>query len=121
MRSTYFYISNILIIIIAIRAITIITDHRPLICLFNVTDPGSRLIRWRLKLEEYDFEIIHKAGKGNINADALSRNLIPNDQHVYISRKNEEEEEEVREYTKTPDFMSIMMHLWENIKDSHEL
>jgi len=25
----------------------IITDHRPLVWLFNVTDPVSRLIRWR--------------------------------------------------------------------------
>ncbi|KMQ82071.1 enzymatic polyprotein endonuclease reverse [Lasius niger] len=40
----------------------IISDHKPLIWLFNVNDPGSRLIRWRLKLEEYDYEIIHKAG-----------------------------------------------------------
>jgi len=51
----------------------IITDHKPLIWLFNVTDPGSRLIRWRLKLEEYEYEIIHKPGKANANADALSR------------------------------------------------
>jgi len=76
----------------------IITDHRPLVWLFNVMDPGSRLIRWRLKLEEYDYEIIHKTGKGNTNADALSRNPIPDDQHVYISQKDEEKEEEVREY-----------------------
>jgi len=53
----------------------IVTDHKPLIWLFNVTDPGSRLIRWRLKLEEYNYEIIHKSGKYNTNADALSRNV----------------------------------------------
>ncbi|KAM0730356.1 Retrovirus-related Pol polyprotein from transposon 412 [Formica fusca] len=53
----------------------IVTDHKPLIWLFNVNDPGSRLIRWRLKLEEYDYEIIHKAGRANANADALSRNV----------------------------------------------
>jgi len=50
-----------------------ITDHKPLIWLFNVNDSGSRLIRWRLKLEEYDYEIIHKAGRANANADALAR------------------------------------------------
>ncbi|KMQ86209.1 enzymatic polyprotein endonuclease reverse [Lasius niger] len=53
----------------------IITDHKPLIWLFNVTDPGSRLICWRLKLEEYDYEI-HKAGRANANADALGRHVI---------------------------------------------
>ncbi|CAG5041301.1 unnamed protein product [Parnassius apollo] len=51
----------------------IVTDHRPLVWLFNVKDPGSGLIRWRLKLEEYDYEIFYKQGKQNSNADALSR------------------------------------------------
>lgn len=46
-----------------------------MIWLFNVNDPGSRLIRWRLKLEEYNYKIIHKAGRANANADALSRNM----------------------------------------------
>ncbi|KAL4153818.1 hypothetical protein QTP88_001651 [Uroleucon formosanum] len=51
----------------------IITDHRALSWLFNVKDPGSRLIRWRLKLEEYEYEIHYKPGANNTNADALSR------------------------------------------------
>lgn len=55
------------------RKFKIITDHKPLVWLFNVKDPGSRLIRWRLKLEEYDYEIVYKKGKLNANADALSR------------------------------------------------
>lgn len=55
------------------RKFTIYTDHRPLIWLMNVKDPNSKLTRWRLKLEEYDYEIIHKKGKYNTNADALSR------------------------------------------------
>lgn len=36
-------------------------------------DPGSRLLRWRLQLEEYDYEIAYKKGSSNTNADALSR------------------------------------------------
>lgn len=51
----------------------IVTDHRPLTWLFNAKDPGGRLLRWRLKLEEYEYEIIYKPGKINCNADALSR------------------------------------------------
>lgn len=39
----------------------------------NLKDPGSRLLRWRLKLEEYDYKIEYKRGKMNSNADALSR------------------------------------------------
>jgi len=81
----------------------IVTDHRPLIWLFNITDPGSRLIRWRLKLEEYDYEIVHKAGKGNANADALSRNPIPVDQHINsVNQEKEEEEDEEEEAEEAP-------------------
>jgi len=37
---------------------------------------------WRLKLEEYDYELIHRAGKGNANADALSQNPITDESQV---------------------------------------
>jgi len=57
----------------------LVTDHRPLVWLESVKDPTSRLVRWRLKLAEYEYKIIYKAGKINLNADALSRNpAIPN-------------------------------------------
>lgn len=58
------------------RHFKIVTDHRPLTWLFNVKDPGSKLVRWRLQLEEFDYEIIHKPGKVNSNADCLSRVMI---------------------------------------------
>ncbi|KAJ0177013.1 hypothetical protein K1T71_007022 [Dendrolimus kikuchii] len=51
----------------------ILTDHKPLQWLFSCKDPGSRLVRWRLKLEEFEYEIQYKKGKINSNADALSR------------------------------------------------
>ena len=37
-------------------------------------DPSSRLLRWRLLLEEYTYTVVYKAGKKNVNADALRRN-----------------------------------------------
>jgi hypothetical protein len=55
------------------RKFQIYTDHRPLTWLFNVKDPGSRLMRWKLKLAEYHYEVIFKPGIKNTNADALSR------------------------------------------------
>lgn len=36
-------------------------------------DPSSKLMRMRLDLDEYDFEIEHIRGKENVIADALSR------------------------------------------------
>jgi len=77
--------------------------------LFSVNDPGSRLIRWRLKLEEYDYEIIHRAGKDNMNADALSRNPITNDSktlHIIEEEKerkySEEEKRQILRETTLP-------------------
>ncbi|GJQ88522.1 hypothetical protein Trydic_g4933 [Trypoxylus dichotomus] len=45
------------------RHFKIVTDHRPLTWLFNVKDSGSKLVRWRLKIEEYDCEIVYKPGR----------------------------------------------------------
>ena len=56
------------------RNFTIVTDHKPLTWMFNVKDPSSRLLRWRLLLEECDCTIAYKTGKRNVNADALSTN-----------------------------------------------
>jgi hypothetical protein len=58
------------------RTFTIVTDHKPLTWMFNVKDPSSRLLRWRLLLEKYDYTVEYKAGKRNVNADALSRNPV---------------------------------------------
>ena len=71
------------------RRFTVVTDHKALIWLFRVRDPGSRLIKWRIKLEEFDFTIIYKKGTANTNADALSR--IPN---VHLLEKNDKTENE---------------------------
>lgn len=49
------------------------TDHRPLVYLFNMKDPSSKLTNIRLKLSEYNFSIEYIKGKNNVGADALSR------------------------------------------------
>lgn len=55
------------------RQFTIYTDHKPLTWLMSLKDPNSKLTRWRLRLEEYDYKIVYKKGKYNTNADTLSR------------------------------------------------
>ncbi|XP_050314887.1 uncharacterized protein LOC126749236 [Anthonomus grandis grandis] len=55
------------------RKFTIITDHKPLQWLFSIKEPNSKLVRWRLKLQEYEYTIQYKKGIHNSNADALSR------------------------------------------------
>lgn len=49
------------------------TDHQALTYLFNQNKPGSRLLRWKLLLAEFDFDIIHRPGKNNVVSDCLSR------------------------------------------------
>lgn len=55
------------------RKFQILTDHRPLIYLFGMANPSSRLTKFRLTLEEYDFTINYLKGKDNVTADMLSR------------------------------------------------
>lgn len=58
------------------RSFKIMTDHKPLIYLFNLKDPSSRLLKFKLILEEYDYEIEYVKGRENVAADALSRLTI---------------------------------------------
>ena len=58
------------------RTFTIVTGHKPLSWMFSVKDPSLRLLRWRFLLEEFNYTIEYKAGKRNVNADALSRNPV---------------------------------------------
>lgn len=51
----------------------LIVDHKPLVYLFNIKDPNSRLYRMRHLISEYNFKIIYRPGKLNTVADALSR------------------------------------------------
>ena len=51
----------------------VVTDHKPLTWIMNVQDPRSRLLRWIIQLEEFDYEIEYKKGSLNTNADALNR------------------------------------------------
>jgi len=55
------------------RRFKVVSDHKPLVWIMNVKDPGSRLMRWRIQLTEYDYEIVHRSGAQNTNANALSR------------------------------------------------
>lgn len=64
------------------------SDHRPLIYLFGLKDPSSKLTRIRLDLEEYDFFVEHIKGKDNVGADALSRMHIDDLKKLNVDTKN---------------------------------
>lgn len=50
-------------------------------------DPSSRLLKFRLELEEYDFSISYIQGKSNVIADALSRAIITSDELKEMNEK----------------------------------
>ncbi|KAK9718340.1 Reverse transcriptase (RNA-dependent DNA polymerase) [Popillia japonica] len=51
----------------------VITDHYSLLWLRKLQNPSGRLARWSVRLQQYDFEIIHRKGKEHLVPDALSR------------------------------------------------
>ena len=49
------------------------TDHHSLQWLRSMKNESALLHRWAAQLEDYDFEILHRLGKNQGHADALSR------------------------------------------------
>lgn len=62
------------------RKFKILTDHKPLLYLFSHNNPSSRLTKFRLILEDYDFTIEYIRGSSNVTADALSRVILTSDE-----------------------------------------
>jgi len=52
---------------------TIRTDHAALRWLKTLKEPEGQLARWLGKLEQYNYRIVHRAGREHNNADSLSR------------------------------------------------
>ena len=74
---------------------TIVTDRKLLLWLKSA-DNNTRVQKWRLKLSDYEFDIVYKPGKWNANADGLSRNpveifVITRAQNKQILNKNSEQ------------------------------
>ncbi|GFW57121.1 retrovirus-related Pol polyprotein from transposon opus [Trichonephila clavipes] len=55
--------------------VKVITDHAALTKLTNVKNLFSLMIRWSLKLSEFNIEWEHRPGVQNVVADVLSRRI----------------------------------------------
>ncbi|KAF7381833.1 hypothetical protein HZH68_015706 [Vespula germanica] len=53
---------------------SLVTDHKSLIWLNSIKDLTAKLMQWCLKLTEYEYKIVYKTDKRNVNADALFKN-----------------------------------------------
>ncbi|KAG5862046.1 hypothetical protein JTB14_035279 [Gonioctena quinquepunctata] len=54
---------------------TVVTDHFSLLWLQTLEDLNGRLARWAIRLQQYNFEVIHRKEKENVVPDALSRSV----------------------------------------------
>lgn len=90
----------------------IVTDHQALVWLSRLKDPtiNSRIAKWKIKLQDYKHEIVFRPGRVNANADALSRNPVPENKILELKGKlinvndneNGEEDQSDRLYDEYP-------------------
>ena len=83
----------------------------------EITDPSGRLMRWRLRLGEFAFDVKYKKGKLNTHADALLRLLtsgettVPVDEEIPRFLGGFSEREQVDKYSDDfEDLESIRFH-----------
>jgi len=53
--------------------VTVYTDHNPRVFLQRMANHNQKLLRGSLELQQYNFNVVHRAGKDNLLADLLSR------------------------------------------------
>lgn len=68
----------------------VITDCHSLLWLHRLKDPQGRLARWTLRLQPYDFEVIHRKGSEHAVPDFLSRAVPELVDTVQINPDNSE-------------------------------
>ena len=76
------------------RPVTVYTDHKALQWLRNIKQPNGKLARWILKLEQYDYTVVHKPGTMMSHVDALSRAPV---QGIKVSTWSTEEFQELQD------------------------
>jgi hypothetical protein len=82
------------------RPFTLRTDHESLRWMTNLREPQGQVARWLEKLQEFNFDILHRKGTNHGNADALSRR--PCNEHCRSCRR-QNTEPSVRGLSQLPD------------------
>jgi len=104
------------------RKFKIYTDHKPLVYLFTMKNPSSKLTRMRWDLEEFNYEVCFIKGKHNKVADALSRidvdsDMLKNLNVMAITRSmntKELNENDTSTSTRKPDHFAVVEALSQN-------
>ena len=91
------------------QPLTIITDNKALTFMHKCHLNNSRITRWILAIQEYNFDIIHCKEKDNVVADILSRYPADAEQH--------ETNEETHEYLINHLAVKMNQHIGKIIRD----
>lgn len=62
------------------------TEHAALLWPMEVEKPSGRLMRWRLRLGEFEFDVRYKKGHLNAQADVLSRLRTSGEKEVPVDK-----------------------------------
>ncbi len=91
---------------------TLYSDNKALQWLMDVKSPNSRLMKWKLKLQAYDFEIKYIKGKSNTVADCLSRYIPSEDEETEIIQEKNNIDNNPCAYPASmmPEFAHILSH-----------
>lgn len=94
---------------------TVVTDHYSLLWLNTLKDPTGRLGRWALRLQAYDFNLVHRKGQENVVPDLLSRSTPPaRDCQSQPSEENQETSSETPLQCSLIDFPQDIKDKWYN-------
>ena len=77
------------------RKFFVITDHQPLQWLQRMKTPSARIWNWKIRLADFQMEILYMPGKENDEADLLSRNpvfFILTDEEIKKAQENSQNE-----------------------------
>jgi hypothetical protein len=74
---------------------TFLIDHQPFKWLMQSDKLTGKLARWALILQEYDFQVVHRPGVTNLDADGLSRNPCTSQEDDIGARGHGEVDEEM--------------------------
>ncbi len=107
------------------RLFTVVTDNSALQWVMSSTKTTSRLIRWALRLQKFDFVIEYRKGKLNAAPDALSRMSNLPACNLFTSLNNEGDFPITvvglwEEQHKDPEIQKIFKEMAENNQDASE-